>query len=55
MIPILKFLDNLSNKNKSDTEFKPTKFVTIVCVRQEERYCDQISETFEFAQDIKSN
>jgi hypothetical protein len=54
MIPILKFLDNLSNKNKSDTDWRPTKFITLCCVRQEERYCDQTVETLEFAQTIKS-
>lgn len=54
MIPILKFLDNLSNKNKTDTDWRPTKFITICCVRQEERYCDQTVETLDFAQTIKS-
>jgi hypothetical protein len=55
MIPILKFLDNLSNKNKSDEEWKPTKFITLCCVRQEDRYCDQTMETLEFAQNVKSS
>ena len=54
MIPILKFLDTLSNKNKKLDEWLPTKFVTICCVRQEEKYCDQTFETLQFAQSIKS-
>ncbi|NBP13160.1 hypothetical protein EBU95_02045 [bacterium] len=54
MIPILKFLDNLSNKNKNDSDFRPTKFVTIVNLRQEEKYCDQTFESMEFANAIKS-
>lgn len=55
MIPILKFLDNLSNKNKSDTTWRPTKFITLCCIRQEEKYCDQTMETLEFAQNVKSS
>lgn len=55
MIPILKFLDNLSNKNKSDLEWKPTKFITLCCVRQEDQYCDQTMETLKFAQNVKSS
>lgn len=54
MIPILKFLDTLSNKYKQESEWHPTKFVTICCVRQEEKYCDQTFETLQFAQNIKS-
>jgi len=53
-IPIMKFLDNLSNKNKSDIDFRPTKFIMINHVRQEERYCDQTYETLQFAQVVKS-
>ena len=53
MIPILKFLDNLSNKNKSD--FKPTKFICMVCIRPEEEYCSQIISSLEFAQNISSS
>jgi len=53
-IPILKFLDNLSNKNKSSEDWRPTKFITICCVRQEEIYSDQTLETLKFAQSIKS-
>lgn len=55
MIPILKFLDNLSNKNKNDGNWLPTKFITICTIRQEEQYCSQTFETLEFAQSIKSN
>lgn len=54
-MPILKFLDNLSNRNKTDTDWRPTKFITILAVRQEEKYCDQIYETLEFAQSVKSS
>jgi chromosome segregation ATPase len=53
-IPIMKFLDNLSNRNKSDVDFRPTKFIMINHVRQEERYCDQTFETLQFAQMVKS-
>lgn len=53
-IPILNFLDTLSNKNKSDVDYKPTKFIMICNVRQEERYCDQTVETLNFAQTIAS-
>ena len=54
MIPILKFLDNLSNKNKQQDEWLPTKFITICNIRQEESYCEQTFKTLEFAQSIKS-
>lgn len=55
MIPILKFLDNLSNKNKQQDEWLPTKFITICNIRQEEFYCKQTFKTLEFAQSIKSS
>lgn len=54
-IPILKFLDNLSNKNKKQDEWLPTKFITICNIRQEEKYCEQTFKTLEFAQSIKSS
>jgi hypothetical protein len=54
MIPILKFLDTLTNKNKQEVDWRPTKFITICTVRQEEKYCDQTFETLQFAQSIKS-
>jgi hypothetical protein len=53
MIPILKFLDNLSSKQGD--EWRPTKFITICCVRQEAKYCDQTMETIKFAQNVKSS
>ena len=55
MIPILKFLDVLSNKKKDEEDYKPTKFITIVCVRKDEKYCDQIFSSLEFAQKIRSS
>jgi hypothetical protein len=55
MIPILKFLENLSNKNKKEDEWLPTKFITICNIRQEELYCEQTFKTLEFAQSIKSS
>ena len=59
MIPILKFLDNLSTRAKeedqSTQDWKPTKFITICAVRQELNYCDQTTETLEFAQSVKSS
>lgn len=54
-IPIMKFLDNLSNKNISELDYKPTKFIMMCMVRQEERYCDQTFETLEFANNVKSS
>jgi chromosome segregation ATPase len=53
MIPILKFLEGLSSKGTSS--WLPTKFITIVGVRQEEKYCKQSSETLQFAQAVKSS
>jgi hypothetical protein len=51
-IPILNFLDNLSKSKQ--VSYKPTKFIMITCIRQEEIYCDQTFESIEFAQSIKS-
>ena len=48
------FLANLSNKNKTQDEWFPTKFITICNIRQEEIYCEQTFNTLEFAQSIKS-
>lgn len=53
-IPIMNFLDMLSNKHKSDVDYKPTKFIMICNVRQEEKYCDQTVETLNFAQTVSS-
>lgn len=55
MIPILKFLDSLSNKKQDDEDFKPTKYITLVCVRKDEEYCSQIFGSLEFAEKIKSS
>jgi hypothetical protein len=55
MIPILKFLDTLSNKKADSDDFKPTKFITMVCVRKDERYCSQIFGSLDFAQKIRSS
>jgi hypothetical protein len=55
MIPILKFLDKLSGSDTAQGRFKPTKFIMMCMVRQEERYCDQIHETLEFAEKVKSS
>lgn len=54
MIPILKFLDALSNKKSEIDDFRPTKFSMIVCVRKDEMYCPQIFSSLKFAQQIKS-
>jgi nucleoside-triphosphatase THEP1 len=51
MIPILQYLDN---QGKSTEEFKPTKFIMMCNVRQEPKYCKQIIETLEFANNVKS-
>lgn len=53
-IPIMNYLDNLS-KNSSVDDFRPTKFICIVCVRTEETYCDQIFKSLEFAQQVRSS
>ena len=53
MIPILKFLEGLSSKGSSS--WLPTKFITIVGVRQEDKYCKQTLETLQFAQSVKSS
>lgn len=54
MIPILNFLNNLSIKQKESSDWRPTKFVTICCIRQEQNYCDQTMDTVQFASNIKS-
>jgi hypothetical protein len=53
-IPIMKFLDNLSNKGNEQV-FNPTKFVTFVCLRKDEKYCSQIFSSIEFSLKIKSS
>jgi hypothetical protein len=53
-VPIMKFLDSLADKNRPDAEWRPTKFITILAVRQENKYCDQTFSTLEFAQSVKS-
>lgn len=52
-IPIMKFLDSLSKK-KGDNAWHPTKFITFMCLRQEEIYCNETFDTMEFANKIKS-
>lgn len=54
-IPIMKFLDALSNKRNKKDEFKPTKFIMLVMVRQEELYCDQTYKSLDFAQSVRSS
>jgi cob(I)alamin adenosyltransferase len=55
MIPILKFLDTLSNKKADSDDFMPTKFITLVCARKDIQYCNQIFSSLEFAQKIRSS
>ena len=55
MIPILEALDIISNKKSTDEDYKPTKFITLVAVRQEPKYCGQIFSTLDFASNIKSS
>lgn len=55
MIPILKFLDVLSNRKHNEDAYKPTKFVTIVCIRKDESYCNQIFASLDFASKISSS
>lgn len=59
-IPIMKYLDSLTKTEKADNEkgntsFRPTKFITFVCVRKDEKYCGQIFDTLKFAEAIKSS
>jgi hypothetical protein len=55
MIPILKFLDAISNRKQDTDDFKPTKFAVILCVRQDIQYCNQIFSSLEFGQKIRSS
>jgi hypothetical protein len=60
MIPILDLLDNLNVQVQEGTHVstrkptKPTKFITIVCIRQEEDKCKDTIETLRFAHQISS-
>jgi hypothetical protein len=54
MIPILKFLDAISNRKQDSDDFKPTKFCVLLCVRKDEKYCNQIFSSLEFGQKIRS-
>jgi hypothetical protein len=45
MIPILKYIERLQQTK----EPKPTKYISICCVRQEERYCDETADTLTYA------
>lgn len=51
-IPILKFLDTISNKRGDRSVWKPTKFILIGCVRQESQYCEQTVETMNLLQNL---
>lgn len=55
MIPILKFLDVISNKQQDTIDYKPTKFICIICVRKDEAYCNQIFDSLAFGNKIKSS
>jgi hypothetical protein len=50
-IPIMKYLDSLSKK-KNDNVWRPTKFITLICLRQEELYCNETFDTLQFANSI---
>jgi predicted P-loop ATPase/GTPase len=51
-IPVLKYLDNITKAKLTD--YKPTKFIMMCNVRQEERYCEQTMATLKFAESIAS-
>lgn len=55
MIPILKFLDAISNRKQDADDFKPTKFCVLLCVRKDLAYCSQIFSSLEFGQKIRSS
>lgn len=52
-IPIMKFLDSLGKK-KENNIWHPTKFITFICLRQEESFCNETFDTMEFANRVKS-
>jgi hypothetical protein len=54
-IPIMKYLDSLSNKATDDEDFRPTKFITLICIRKDEEYCNQIFDSMAFGMQIKSS
>jgi hypothetical protein len=54
MIPILKFLDAISNRKQDSDDFKPTKFAVMLCVRTDLAYCRQIFSSMEFGEKIRS-
>jgi hypothetical protein len=54
MVPILKFLDAISNRKQDDANYKPTKFCVLLCLRKDESYCEQIFSSMEFGEKIKS-
>jgi chromosome segregation ATPase len=53
-IPIMKFLDSLSNKKRNPEDYAPTKYIMICVLRQEEKYCEPSYKTLEFAESVKS-
>lgn len=53
-VPILKFLDAISNRKQHDSDYKPTKFCVLLCLRKDESYCEQIFSSMEFGEKIKS-
>jgi hypothetical protein len=53
-IPILKFLDAISNRKQDSQNFKPTKFCVMICIRKDEGSCTQIFNSLEFGQRIRS-
>lgn len=55
MIPILKFLDVLSTKRQSEDDYKPTKYICIVCIRKDASSCSQVFGSLEFASRITSS
>lgn len=55
MIPVLKFLDTLSNKKAESDDFKPTKFCVIICLRKDSAYCPDIFSSLQFGQKIRSS
>lgn len=50
MLPILEWLDTGLVKNQD----KPTKFICLMCIRQEPEKCEETMKTLEFANKIKS-
>jgi hypothetical protein len=51
-IPIMQYLDKLSNDPNNNTRYRPSKFVFILAIRTGSKYCLDTKETLEFGLEI---